>query len=64
MKQTVIMNVSSENHWKNFLLINIWLIINATEKNACNYTYAVYVLYIWSIVWKLLEFPALDDDLS
>ena len=46
------------------LLINIRLIINATEKNACNYTYAVYVLYIWSIVWKLLEFPAMDDDLS
>ena len=34
------------------------------KKNTCNSTYAVYVLYIWSLVWKLLEFPALDDDLS
>ena len=27
------------------LLINIGLIINVTEKNACNYSYIVYVLY-------------------
>ena len=45
MKQNIIMNVSSENHWKEISLINIGLIINATEKNTCNYTYAVYVLY-------------------
>ena len=30
---------------KKFVLINIGLIINATEKNACNYTYVVYVLH-------------------
>ena len=64
MKQTIIMNVSSGNHCKKFLLINIGLIINATEKKMhvilhIQYMYCI----IRSIVWKLLEFPAMVDDL-
>ena len=48
---------------KNYLLLLYWLIIYATEKNTCTYTYVVCTLYIQSVVWKLLEFPAMADDL-
>ena len=45
---------------KNFggnLLLNIWYIINCTERNY------IYIYYIYPNAWKLLEFPALGDDL-
>ena len=49
------------------LLINTRLIINPTEKkDACNFTiieYVIYIYFFYSIVWKLLEFPALGDNL-
>ena len=42
------------------LLLSIWHFINCTEKKL---HILQYIYYIYPNAWKLLEFPALGDDL-